>query len=65
MRLPGQIATWRLLILGLPLVLIAGLILGPLLLTLVVSVFEKQGFWIGPGFTLDSYRLFFAGARRD
>ena len=49
MRLPGQIAARRLLVLGLPLVLIGGLILGPLLLTLIVSVFEKQGFWIAPG----------------
>jgi ABC-type spermidine/putrescine transport system permease subunit I len=65
MRLPGQLEARRLLVLGLPLLLIAGLILGPLLLTLVVSVFEKSGFWIRSGFTLDSYRLFFAGARLE
>ncbi len=63
MRLPGQFEARRLLLLGLPLLLVAGLILGPLLLTLIVSVFEKKGFWIRPGFTLDSYGLFFAGAR--
>jgi ABC-type spermidine/putrescine transport system permease subunit I len=63
MRLPGQLEARRLLVLGPPLLLIAGLILGPLLLTLVVSVFEKKGFWIGPSFTLDSYWLFFGGAR--
>ena len=65
MRLPGQLAAPRLLVLGLPLLLIAGLILGPLLITLVVSFFEKSGFWIRPAFTLDSYRLFFAGARLE
>ena len=65
MRLPGQVEARRLLVLGLPLLLIAGLILGPLLITLVVSVFEKQGFWISPAFTLDLYRLFFAGARLE
>ena len=63
MRLPGQFEARRLLLLGLPLLLVAGLILGPLLLTLIVSVFEKKGFWIRPGFTLNSYGLFFAGAR--
>ena len=47
----------RLLVLGLPLLAIAGLILLPLLLTLAVSVFEKRGFWISPAFTLDAYRL--------
>ena len=65
MPLPGRVGARRLLVLGLPLLLIAGLILGPLLLTLLVSVFEKSGFWIRPGFTLDSYRLFFAGARLE
>ena len=44
---------------------IAGLVLGPLLITLAVSVFEKKGFWISPTFTLDSYRLFFAGVRLE
>jgi ABC-type spermidine/putrescine transport system permease subunit I len=63
MPLPGRVGARRLLVLGLPLLLIAVLILGPLLLTLVVSVSEKSGFWIRPGFTLDSYRLFFTGAR--
>ena len=55
----------QLVLLGLPLLVIAGLILGPLLLTLAVSFFEKRGFWIGPAFTLDSYRLFFTGVRLE
>jgi len=57
----GRLA--RLLGLGLPLALIAGLVLGPLVITLVISVFEKQGFGISPGFTLESYRRFFSGVR--
>ena len=55
----------RLLVLGLPLLAVALLILGPLLLTLAVSVFAKSGFWIRPAFTLDSYRLFFTGVRLE
>ena len=43
----------------------AGLILGPLLITLVVSFFEKKGLGISPAFTLESYRLFFTGARLE
>jgi ABC-type spermidine/putrescine transport system permease subunit I len=62
---PSRRQARRLLVLGLPLVAIAGLILGPLLITLLVSVFEKQGFWISPAFTLDSYRLFFTGVRLE
>lgn len=55
----------RLIILGLPLLVIAALILGPLLITLVISVFEKKGFGINPAFTLESYRLFFTGVRLE
>jgi ABC-type spermidine/putrescine transport system permease subunit I len=55
----------RLVVLGLPLVVIAGLILGPLLITLVISVFEKKGFGISPAFTLESYRMFFTGVRLE
>jgi ABC-type spermidine/putrescine transport system permease subunit I len=64
MRRPGRDQA-RLIVLGLPLLVIAGLILGPLLLTLTVSVFEKKGFWVSPAFTLDSYRLFFTGVRLE
>ena len=64
MRLPSRSAA-RLLVLGVPLLVIAGFILGPLLITLAISVFEKQGFWISPAFTLESYRLFFTGVRLE
>ena len=65
MRGPGRVQLLRLLVLGLPLLLIAGLILGPLLITLAISVFEKKGFWISPAVTLDSYRLFLTGVRLE
>jgi ABC-type spermidine/putrescine transport system permease subunit I len=65
MPLPSRRQARRLLVLGLPLAVIAGLILGPLLITLVVSVFEKKGFWISSSFTLTSYRLFFTGVRLE
>jgi ABC-type spermidine/putrescine transport system permease subunit I len=55
----------RLIALGLPLGIVAGLILGPLFITLVISVFEKKGFGISPVFTLESYRLFFSGVRLE
>jgi ABC-type spermidine/putrescine transport system permease subunit I len=54
-----------LVVLGGPLLVMAGLILGPLLITLVVSFFEKKGFGISPAFTLESYRLFFTGVRLE
>lgn len=65
MRQPRPRQVLRLAVLGLPLLVVAGLILGPLLITLVVSVFEKRGFGISPAFTLESYRLFFTGVRLE
>jgi ABC-type spermidine/putrescine transport system permease subunit I len=65
MRLFRRGQALRLIVLGLPLAIIAGLILGPLLITLAVSVFEKRGFGISLAFTLESYRLFFAGVRLE
>jgi ABC-type spermidine/putrescine transport system permease subunit I len=57
--------TVRLIVLGLPLLVIAGLILGPLLITLAISVFEKKAFGFSPAFTIESYRLFFTGVRLE
>jgi ABC-type spermidine/putrescine transport system permease subunit I len=65
MRLLGRGRALRPVVLGAPLVIIAGLILGPLLITLAVSFFEKRGFGISPAFTLESYRLFFTGVRLE
>jgi ABC-type spermidine/putrescine transport system permease subunit I len=65
MPLLGRRRALRLIVLGAPLVIIAGLILGPLVITLAVSFFEKRGFGISPAFTLESYRLFFTGVRLE
>jgi ABC-type spermidine/putrescine transport system permease subunit I len=55
----------RLLALGLPLLVIAVLILGPLLITFAVSLFEKKGFWVRPALSFEAYRLFFDGVRLE
>jgi len=55
----------RLLVLGLPLGSVATFIVGPLLITLIISFWHKKGFSIAPGFTLDSYVLFFEGVRLE
>jgi ABC-type spermidine/putrescine transport system permease subunit I len=65
MLLPSRRQARRLVVLGLPLLAIAGLILCPLLITLAVSFFEKRGFGVSPAFTLESYRLFFTGVRLE
>jgi ABC-type spermidine/putrescine transport system permease subunit I len=59
----GQL--WRLLVLGLPLIVIVASIVGPLAITLVVSLWQKKGFAMVPAFTLESYRLFFEGVRLE
>ena len=61
--LRGRLARW--LVLGLPLLLIAAAIIGPLAITLIVSVWQKKGFGMVPAFTLESYRLFFEGVRLE
>lgn len=53
----------RALLLGLPLVVIAALVIGPLLITLMVSFWEKKGLSMSPGFSFKSYALFFSGVR--
>lgn len=65
MQVPRRHQALRLLALGLPLLVLAGLILGPLAITLIVSFFEKRGFGISPAFTLEAYRLFFTGPRLE
>jgi ABC-type spermidine/putrescine transport system permease subunit I len=59
----GQIS--RLLVLGLPLFVIGASIIGPLVITLIVSFWQKKGFSMVPAFTLDSYWLFFDGVRLE
>ena len=55
----------RTLALGLPLLATAALIVGPLLITLAISLWRKKGFGMEPAVTLESYRLFFAGVRLE
>jgi ABC-type spermidine/putrescine transport system permease subunit I len=64
-QLSGAGRVWQRLVLGLPLVVLAVLILGPLLATLVVSFWQKTGFTMKPAFTLESYVTFFSGARLE
>ena len=64
MRLPGQLEARRLLVLGLPLLLIAGLILG-LSSSRWSSASSRRAALDPPGLHARSYRLFFAGARLE
>ena len=50
-------------VLGLPLAAIFVLIVGPLVLTLAISFWQKTGFTMRPAFSLDSYFAFFSGVR--
>ena len=65
MDLPRTASAIRAAALGLPLLVIAGFILGPLLITLAISFWVKKGFGMEPAVVLDSYRLFFGGARLE
>lgn len=49
--------------LGLPLALVVLLVVGPLAITFVVSMWEKTGFSMQPAFTLENYAAFFTGTR--
>ena len=51
------------LLFGLPLLILAVLVIGPLLITLIVSFWQKKGLGMSPGFSLKSYALFFDGSR--
>lgn len=55
----------RVLVLGLPLLVLSGFILGPLLITLAISFWRKRGFGMEPDFILKSYETFFGGARLE
>jgi ABC-type spermidine/putrescine transport system permease subunit I len=55
--------TARRTLLGVPVAMIGLLLAAPLVLTFVISVFERTGPKIRPGFTFKSYAQFFDGAR--
>ena len=52
-------------LLAVPLLCLAGAILGPLIITLIVSFWQKKGFKMVPAFTFDSYLTFFEGVRLE
>ncbi len=53
----------RLGLIGVPLLVIAAGIIGPLLITLVVSFWQRHGFGMVAAFSLGNYRSFFEGVR--
>jgi len=68
--MPGQYQTamrnvpfQRLIVLGLPLLLVAALILGPLTILTIVSFWKKTGLMMRPDFTFDAYAAFLGGVR--
>lgn len=65
MQLSGTGRGWQRLVLGLPLVLLGVLIVGPLAATLVVSFWQKTGFTMAPALTAENYVTFFTGARLE
>ena len=58
-------ALLRVLVLGLPLLLVAILILGPLGIMVAVSFWKKTGFAMVPDFTWHAYATFLSGVRID
>ena len=65
MRRARWSASVRLIVQALPLLAISGLILGPLLLTLIVSFWRKKGFGMEPDLVLNSYQTFLGGPRLE
>ncbi len=61
----GGDALVRAMILGLPFAVILILIVGPLVLTFVISFWQKTGFTMRPDLTLDNYAAFFSGVRLE
>ena len=55
----------RAVVLGIPLALIFVMILGPLAITLVISLWQKVGFSMRPAISFENYAAFFSGTRLD
>jgi ABC-type spermidine/putrescine transport system permease subunit I len=55
----------RALALGLPFAALTAAIVGPILITLVISLWRKKGFGLEPDLTFASYQLFFEGVRLE
>jgi ABC-type spermidine/putrescine transport system permease subunit I len=56
-----RLGSW--LLFGLPLLALGILVIGPFLITLMVSFWEKKGLGMSPAFSLKAYALFFDGPR--
>lgn len=65
MVLSRRAAALRLAVLGLPLLAVLALIFGPLLLTLIVSFWERRGLTIAPAFSPQAYDVFLTGVRLE
>ena len=65
MRIPGPASLARAVALGLPVLAVAALILGPIAIMGVVGFWAKTGFSMRPAFVLDSYAAFLGGVRFD
>lgn len=60
---PRLTSVLRYSLLALPLLFIVAFVVVPLGLTVLVSFWERAGFWVRPVFTLHAYEEFFGGAR--
>lgn len=65
MQLTRRGAGLRAVALGLPLAAVVLLVVGPLAITFVVSMWAKTGFSMKPAFTFENYAAFFTGTRLD
>ena len=65
LKVPSAHTMVRTAVLGLPLAMLFALILGPLLVTFVISFWQKTGFTMKPAFSFDNYVDFFSGVRLD
>lgn len=63
MQLTRRGAGLRAVVLGLPLAAVVVLVVGPLVITFVVSLWEKSGFSMKPAVTFENYADFFTGTR--
>ena len=61
--MPSPSALLRYALLATPILFVVVFLLGPLAVTFLWSVWERDGFTVRPGFTLEHYAAFFAGVR--
>jgi len=59
----SQVRFARWLLFAAPILFICVFLLVPLALTFTISVWERSGFTLKPGLSLDAYKVFFSGVR--